>query len=115
MDSNTVYTGEPTANLKCIIISIFCALFYWFAPRRNKYVLVAILYLIYLCIAWYDYLYLCERSMSPTYLSLFYIWFKPKASKQIIEYKNWDPKIKKRVIIVDVIVLLTLLALTPVF
>ena len=34
------YDGPITGNIKCIIISITLAVFYWFAPHRNKYVLL---------------------------------------------------------------------------
>ena len=71
---------------KCIIISIALALFYWFAPHRNKYVLLFILYFTYLLIAYYDHYYDCGRGQfGPTFLRTYYEWAKPKNSKQSIE------------------------------
>jgi len=109
------YEGQPTVNWKCIIFTVLLSLGYWFLPYRNKWVLLALLYFPYLALAWYDYMYVCERNMGPTYLSTFYWWAKPQESKQIKQYKAWRPDIKRKVLIVDGIIILVVLALTPLF
>jgi len=98
------YTGEPVWNLKCIVFTTVLAAGYWFLPPHNKWILLALLYVPYIVLAWYDYWFACERNMGPTYLSLFYWWAKPPESEQIHEYKNWDPRIKKKVLIVDAVI-----------
>lgn len=109
------YEGEPAVNWKCIFFTLILASGYWFLPKRNKWILLALLYFPYLALAWYDYYYVCERNMGPTYLSLFYWWGKPQESEQIKQYKNWDPKIKNKVFIVDIVILIGLLILLPFF
>lgn len=106
MNEPQYYTKEPVWNLKCIVFTILLSAGYWFLPRRNKWILLALLYFPYLVLAWYDYMYVCERNMGPTYLSLFYWWGKPSESKQISDYENWDPKIKNKVLKVDIVILL---------
>ena len=83
------YNEEPVVNWKCVMFTIMLSVGYWFFPRRNKWVLLALLYFPYLVLAWYDHLYLCKRNMGPTYLSLFYWWGKPQDSVQIKQYKNF--------------------------
>lgn len=103
-----IFCEEPSLNLKCIVFSVILALFYWFAPKKNKWILLATLYFPYLIMAYYDHYYDCRRfPLRPTYLSLFYAPFKPKDSQQIKEFNNWCSKIKIRVLIVDIIVLIT--------
>ena len=115
-DKKKCYDGPITGNLKCIIITALFALFYWFAPKKNKYILVLLLYSIYLLIAWYDYMYDCQRNrFGPTPLRLFYEWAKPKDSKQSIIYSNLCPDKNKLIWIVDIVVLLLLIGLTPFF
>jgi len=108
------YDGEPGTNVKCIIITLILAIGYWYLPPKNKWVLLAILYLTYLAIAWYDHL-LCDTQFKPTYLKMFYQYFKPQDSPQVIQYKNMCPKVAKRIFTVDVIILIILLLLTPSF
>jgi hypothetical protein len=99
------YSEEPTWNLKCIYLTLALTGGYWYLPPRNKYVLLALAYGTYLALAWYDYWYECQRNMGPTYLSLFYAWAKPPESKQIKDFHAWDPKIKNKVLLVDVVIL----------
>lgn len=110
-----IYRGEPAVNWKCIVFTLVLAGGYWFLPHRNKWVLLALLYFPYLVLAWYDYLYQCKRNMGPTYLSVFYWWAKPQDSKQIQEYKKWDPEIKRKVLLVDYILLFIVIMLIPAF
>jgi len=53
--------------------------------------------------------------MGPTYLAMFYHWAKPQESKQIKDFKNWCPEIKKKVFMIDIIILLGALLLVPSF
>ena len=112
-DEKEVYNIEPTANWKCIIFTLSLALGYWFLPKNNKYILVTLLYFPYIILAWYDYIYVCKRNMGPTYLSMFYWWAKPPGSEQVKAYHNWNPKIKRKVFIVDIIILLSALTVGP--
>lgn len=105
----------PSANIKCIVFSLVLAGGYWFLPPKNKWVLLALLYFPYLILAWYDYYYACKRNLGPTYLALFYKDLKPKESEQIKTYENWCPKWKQRVLIIDIILLVILLALAVPF
>ena len=105
----------PAVNLKCIVGTALLASGYWLLPSKNKYVLLFLCYVPYLAIAWYDFMYGCVHNFGPTYLAHFYSWAKPQTSRQIQIYKHWDPKIKRKVIIVDVLVLLLLIYITPKF
>jgi hypothetical protein len=98
------YCGKPVFNWKCIILTLVLSFGYWYLPYKNPYVLISILYFTYIALAWYDYIYICERNLGPTYLSLFYWWIKPPQSQQILEYKNWHPEIKNQVMYVDLII-----------
>ncbi len=109
------YNADPTWNLKCIVFTLVLAGGYWFLPKRNKWILLGLLYFPYIVLAWYDYYYICERNMGPTYLSLFYWWAKPPESKQIIDYKNWCPDKKNWVFFVDIIILMIAIAISPFF
>jgi hypothetical protein len=106
-------TTPPSVNLKCIVGTALLASGYWFLPSKNKFVLLSLCYFPYLAIAWYDYLYGCKHNFGPTYLAHFYSWAKPQSSSQIQIYKNWDPKIKRKVIFVDILVLIGILLLLP--
>ena len=114
-EENKYYNKEPVVNWKCVVFTLILAIGYWFLPKRNKWILLALLYFPYLILAWYDYWYICKRNMGPTYLSLFYWWGKPHDSKQIKQYKNWNPTIKKKVLRVDMILLIIGVVLSPFF
>jgi len=114
-DSKKCDDTPPAVNLKCIVFTLILSTFYWYLPPRNKWVLLCLLYFPYLALAWYDHLYGCARNMGPTYLALFYWWGKPQDSKQIQTYKNWCPKWKNRILIVDLVVLCILLLFVPFF
>ena len=114
-DEKEYYNKEPVVNWKCVVFTIMLAVGYWFFPKRNKWVLLALLYFPYLALAWYDHWYLCKRNMGPTYLSLFYWWGKPHNSTQIKQYKNWNPAIKNKVFMVDMILLFIGSMLFPFF
>ena len=101
------YCEAPALNLKCVVFSLITASSYWYLPPRNKWVLLSTLYFPYLLMAWYDHRYGCTHDqLRPTYLSLFYKWFKPKDSKQIEQFEEWCPEIKRKVLLVDLLVLL---------
>jgi len=114
-EENGYYNKEPVVNWKCIVFTFILAIGYWFLPKRNKWVLLALLYFPYLALAWYDHWYVCKRNMGPTYLSLFYWWGKPQNSTQIKQYKNWNPTIKNKVFMVDMILLVVGVVLFPIF
>jgi len=102
------YCEQPTLNLKCVALSLATAAFYWYTPPKNKWVLLSTLYFPYLGLAWYDYYYDCKRHpLRPTYLSLFYHMFKPKDSQQIKDFNNWCPEIKRKILMVDLLVLIS--------
>lgn len=110
------YSCENSPSWKWVryaVIPALACLIYWYAPKHNKWILFLMVFLPYLALAWYDYLFLCKRTLGPTYLSLFYAWAKPDASKQIKDYKNWCPDIKKRVWIVDGIIMALLVVAAP--
>jgi hypothetical protein len=110
------YDGPITGNIKCIIISIALALFYWYAPPKNKYVLLLILYVTYLLIAYYDFFYDCRKGQfGPTFLKTYYDWAKPRNTKQNILYSNLCDDNKRLILIVDIIVFIGILAITPTF
>jgi len=71
-------------------------------PTKNKYTLVAVLYLPYLILAWYDYLMRCRFRMNPTvfpYGRWIYLPFKPPTYKK--KYENIDPVVLKNIKNVD--------------
>ena len=110
------YAGPITGNAKCIVISFALAAGYWFAPHRNKWVLVGILYFTYLCIAWYDYWYDCRANQfGPTYLQHFYDFAKPQDSDQNKKYRNLCPDLARKILYVDIVVAVILLMLLPRF
>ena len=108
------YEGPLTGNAKCVIISVLLAIGYWFTPPKNKWVLVGILYFTYLAIAWYD-AYLCERTLTPSYLRHFYDWAKPRNTYQHEQYHNLCPSAEKKILIVDVIIAIVIVLLFPTF
>ena len=110
-----MYNKEPVFNWKCIIFTLVLSIGYWVLPKKNKWILLVLLYVPYIVLAYYDHYYKCERNMGPTYLALFYWWAKPQDSKQIKDYKEWDPKIKKKVLIIDLILLAGGIAIIPFF
>ena len=103
-DPTACFSGPLDTNLKCIYISLVLAASYWFLPPRNKYILVAILYMTYLYIAYYDYIFECKRGFGPSFLRMFYYPFKPN-DKQSILYTRLC--VEKDVLIwaVDILVL----------
>lgn len=110
----TCYEGPLTGNLKCVLISLLLASMYWFAPPKNKWILISILYFTYLAIAWYD-AYLCDRQLTPSYLRHFYDWAKPRNTLQNKQYNNLCPSAERKIVIVDIIVLICILAFIPTF
>jgi len=108
-------TDKIAINLKCIVFTVVLAAGYWFLPGKNKWVLLALLYLPYIILAWYDYWYGCKRTLGPTFLAFFYWPLKPPDSKQIQDYKAWSPKTYRKVLTVDLIVLAVIIAIAPRF
>ena len=101
-------------NYKCIALSLGLAGFYWFAPPKNKWLLLGILYFTYLAIAWYDHFFDCRRnSLRPTFLHGFYGALKPQEYRAA--YDAWKPETKRLVSRVDAGILLVLLLGLPFF
>jgi len=109
------YDAKPSVNWKCIWFTVGLASGYWFLPKKNKWILLALLYFPYILLAYYDHWYDCRRNMGPTYLAMFYHWAKPQDSKQINDFKNWCPEIRKKVLMIDFVILLGGLFLLPMF
>jgi hypothetical protein len=103
----------PALNVKCIVLTAALSGAYWFLPHHNKYVLFGLLFFPYLFLSYYDVLYKAQRNMGPTYLADFYDWLKIPESKQIKVWKNWAPKWKTLIRIVDVVILVLVIALLP--
>lgn len=82
-----LFDDQPfSLNIKCIIFTLLLAGGYWYLPRRNVYVLLALLYFPYLALAWYDYAYKCRAGLlQPTIFPFgeyVYLPFKPPDYKQ---------------------------------
>lgn len=106
----------PSVNLKCIVFTACLVSGYWFLPKRNKWVLLFLLYFPYLWMALYDHHYGCTtRRFGPTFLMHFYEWAKPSGSYQLQTYMRWHPRWRRLVAVVDMAVLAGLLAATPWF
>ena len=103
------YDVEPAINLKCIVVTLYLATGYWFLPAQNKYVLLGLCFFPYLWLSYYDVIFDARRNLGPTYLADFYDWLKIPNSKQIIVWKNWAPKWRRRVQFVDFFILLALI------
>ena len=101
------YDVAPATNVKCIVFTAF-VFAVWMLPR-NKWMLLLVLYLPYGIMAWYDYIYNCSRQFGPTFLMHFYDWLKPKDADQHKIYEKWCPHQKRKVDIVDSIVLILFL------
>lgn len=83
-----IFTNRPFEfNLKCIFISLFLGLAYWFSPKQNPIVLMLVLILSYLAISWYDYMYDCEPQMKSGQ-------YNPRS---IFKYQGRDPNNMARV------------------
>lgn len=101
------YDIKPSTNLKCILFTVF-VLSIWLLPI-NKWTLLLILFFPYLIMAWYDFYYNCDRQFGPTYLMHFYDWLKPKEARQHLIYEKWCPRQRKKVDIVDSVILIIFL------
>ncbi|AEO97814.1 hypothetical protein EhV003 [Emiliania huxleyi virus 86] len=111
-----VTIDQMTGNLKCIVASILAASFYWFAPPKNKWILVIVLYVMYLMIAWYDYSYECKRNeLGPSPLMHFYDWAKPRNTSQHQQYQNLCKDTYNIILVIDIVVLSVIVALIPMF
>ena len=112
---NGQFNEQPVFNWKCIIFTLALASGYWFLPSKNKWILLGLLYFPYIILAWYDYIYMCQRNLGPTYLANYYWWAKPPHSVQIQQYNAWNPKIKRKVLIIDFIILVGITIIVPFF
>lgn len=84
-----IFPGHPFAlNIKCIIFTAILAAGYWFAPRKNLWVLSFLIWFPYIALAWYDYSYNCQDKLKPTLVPFGrYIWlpFKPPGYKKAFD------------------------------
>lgn len=86
-----MYSFAP--NWKCVWISMILASGYWFLPHKNLAVLLFVLWFPYIAIAWYDYVYKCDRKLRPTLFPfgrLVYLPFKPDDYKR--EFASLPPE-----------------------
>jgi len=91
----------PQINVKCIVFTMLISMGYWYLPKRNKWVMLALLYFPYIIMAWYDSIYNCTRNrLGPTFLGSFYYWAKPSKSN-----KEWHPKWKNMIFYTDMLIL----------
>jgi len=111
----TLYEGPPAENAICVILTIVIAGGYWILPSKNKWVLLALIYSVYAFIADVSAMYDCKRHLGPTVLEPIYRWTKPNNTVQFVQYKQWDPKIKKPVVWANRGIMLALLAAVPFF
>lgn len=107
--------GTWYSCLKYVLYMVLLCGLYWVLPAKNKWILLVCLFVPYILLAWHDYWFKCERSMGPTYFAALYSWAKPQESKQIKDYKNLCPDVKKKILIVDIIVVVALLIAAPFF
>ena len=84
-------TSPFHANPKCIFIGVALMLAYWFLPYRNKYLLPLIFIISYISIAWYDYLFDCDRKLySGTFIgeNTFDTWGKPQNRRYDVNHPD---------------------------
>ena len=110
-----MYICSQKHVLKYILFGIVISLGHYCLPKKNKWILLCILYFSYLMMAYYDHYFNCERNLGPTYLAMFYDWIKPQDSKQIIMYKHWCENHKNNVVMIDKIVLSIVFLFGPTF
>jgi hypothetical protein len=95
-----IFPSKPFEwNVKCVVFSAILAGGYWFAPRKNVWVLLFLLWAPYIAMAWYDYAYDCQSKLQPTAVPYGrYIWlpFKPPGYK-----KNFDDLSSDKIAIMD--------------
>ncbi len=59
-----IFTDRPfEANPKCIVIAATAAAAYWWLPHGNALLLPVIFIVVYILLAWYDYLYNCDTKL----------------------------------------------------
>ena len=81
-----IFPGRPFEwKIKCIIFTALMAGGYWYAPHKNVWLLVFLLWFPYIAMAWYDYTYECATKLPPTVVPYGrYLWlpFKPPGYKR---------------------------------
>ena len=103
------HNTPPATNIKCIFFTLFVVTVYLLP--KNKWILLLLLYIPYGMMSWYDDFYFghCGEQFKPTYLRLFYEFWKPYCSKQRIGYRNWCPEMANKVFWIDIIILIAFL------
>lgn len=80
-------------NAKCIVLSLVVGGAYWWLPPKSLWVLLALFWISYVGLSWYDELYDCSTKMKPTLFPmgrLVFLPFKPQSYKD--EFKNLSPR-----------------------
>ena len=89
---------------------------YWVLPPRNKWVLLTLFFGGYTAFGWMTYELSCQRNLDVSYLAdLGFDLFKPQTSRQIQEWHHYDPKLKRKVQLVDLAIVVVCALLTPAF
>ena len=101
---------SPTTNIKCLIFTLMLV-FIYLLPKNNKWILLLLFYLPYGIMSWYDDYYFghCGNQFGPTYLRMFYEFWKPYDSKQRIAYRKWCPEQANKVFWIDIFILILFL------
>jgi hypothetical protein len=85
------YAFSP--NIKCIVFTVGISGLYWFAPPKNIFVLIFLLWFPYVLLAWYDYAYQCRDKMKPTLIPFgraLFLPFKPPEYQR--EFETMPPE-----------------------
>lgn len=81
-----LFPGKPFAwNVKCVVFTAIVSAGYWFAPHKNVWMLLFLLWFPYVAMAWYDYTYDCANKLQPTVVPfgrVLWLPFKPPGYKQ---------------------------------
>lgn len=85
-----IYVTSPFhPNPKCMFFGFGLMMMYWFLPYRNKYILPFIFIVAYIAMAWYDYIFDCDRKLysgSSFGVNTFDSWGKPQNRKYDINH-----------------------------
>jgi len=77
-----IFVEQPFyANPKCVVFALLIIVGWWWAPKRNIYLIPLIFVAAYVLLAWYDYLYDCKQIMRSGWMigpNTFDAIFKPQ-------------------------------------
>lgn len=87
-----IFVDSPFhANPKCMIFGFTLMMMYWFLPYKNQYLLPLIFILAYISMAWYDYIFDCNRKLySGTSIGVntFDTWAKPQNRRYDVHHPD---------------------------